>query len=168
MYTWWLHYQSKNSARSLTPLIHMLWIPSLLGEPKRQKRKRKSQRGDRRWKMSCTTGSEMEKMLHHKWSFAISLQCRSWCRMEMGWFTERMALRVRRNVLHLLHCWWRWLHTVLLNNGVKEKRASVFTVMHTTEMEMGLEQSDVTTETSASGQWHSTTPSCSSGSDSLI
>ena len=44
-----------------------------------------------------------KKMQHHRGSFAISLEWGSWCRMEIGWFTDMMALGMRKKNKKIKH-----------------------------------------------------------------
>lgn len=81
---------------------YVLCIPCLLWQPKRDNVKEETECE----RCPVQLAVRWKKMLHHKGSFAISLEWGSWCRMEIGWFTDMMVLWIKKNVSNHLHCWF--------------------------------------------------------------
>lgn len=93
-----------------------LCIPSLLWQPKGDNVKEKTECE----RCPVQLAVRWKKMLHHKGSFAISLERGSWCRMEIDWFTDRtVVLRIKMSqITHNIYLWsnmrersW-WVHIV--------------------------------------------------------
>ena len=87
--------------------IYVLCIPCLLWQPKGDNVKEETECE----RCPVQLAVRWKKMLHHKGSFAISLERGSWCRMEMGWFTDTMVLWIKRNVSNHSRCWLHWTFT---------------------------------------------------------
>lgn len=86
---------------------YVLCIPCLLWQPKGDNVKEETECE----RCPVQLAVRWKKMLHHKGSFAISLEWGSWCRMEIGWFTDMMVLWIKKNVSNHSQCWLQWMFT---------------------------------------------------------
>ncbi len=86
---------------------YVLCIPYLLWQPKGDNVKEETECE----RCPVQLAVRWKKMLHHKGSFAISLEWGSWCRMEIGWFTDMMVLWIKKNVSNHSQCWLQWTFT---------------------------------------------------------
>lgn len=79
---------------------YILCILCLLWQPKRDNVKEETECE----RCPVQLAVRWKKMLHHKGSFAISLEWGSWCRMEIGWFTDMMVLWIKKKVFNRSYC----------------------------------------------------------------
>lgn len=97
---------------------YILCILCLLWQPKRDNVKEETECE----RCPVQLAVRWKKMLHHKGSFAISLEWGSWCRMEIGWFTDMMVLWIKKKCLIV--------HIVALNvyfcPNIKEVRRCIY------------------------------------------